>query len=513
MPPEEPHDPSDEESADHAYRVARLRFVTGFGQRLAALRILLGSVSDTAAAGTIEAACHGAHRMSTAGTLLGFAAVGGLAARFEAALAEVPIDRAAAQSIVEAMSAAFVQDLAAPPPSWASEDTVAHAPSRILVVEDDPEQQRMATAGLRAAGFHTLAASDGASALRLARRELPDLILLDVDLPALDGLALCQQAKLDPVLASIPIILVTSRDDLISRMAGLTIGADDHVRKPYASSEMLIRIRRLLADHAIVITQDPAAPCAEAAVLPYEDFSIVARHAITAGPAALVLLRVPSWLFATVSERLIGDLRRRDLFGRHGAAHLILLAPGLGAAEARSAVERALSELANSDRRRIALGVVDTPGGEEAARGFETLVAAADLALADARIGRTGGSSEGPLVLLADDNPDVLQILDARLKNEGYRTMMAFDGEQVLDLIAREQPDILLLALMLPKLTGFDVLSRLNDMGEVRPRTIVVAARELDTDVARALELGADDYVSTPFNPEELLARIARLLR
>ena len=92
--------------------------------------------------------------------------------------------------------------------------------------------------------------------------------------------------------------------------------------------------------------------------------------------------------------------------------------------------------------------------------------------------------------------------------------MLTLDGQQTLEALERESPTIILLDLMMPKLTGFDVLMRLREHpAQSRPRTIVVSARGRDEDVARAFELGADDYVTKPFNPEELMARIARLAR
>ena len=214
----------------------------------------------------------------------------------------------------------------------------------------------------------------------------------------------------------------------------------------------------------------------------------------------------------SVAERLIAELRRRDLCGRYSPAHLIVLAPDLTAADARGVVARILSDLPEPDQRRVAVGVVETAGGPDAAAGFDALVAGADLSLSEARVERSGGS-ERTSVLIADDDPDVLQIIDARLQGAGYRTVIAFDGEEALELARREHPEVMLLDLMLPKLTGFEVLTALRDMGDSRPLTVVVSARDRDADVTRAFDLGADDYVSKPFNPEELVARIARLLR
>jgi len=100
-----------------------------------------------------------------------------------------------------------------------------------------------------------------------------------------------------------------------------------------------------------------------------------------------------------------------------------------------------------------------------------------------------------------------------RLKAAGLQTLVAFDGQQALHQVETSAPAVVVLELMLPKRSGFDVLARLRDLPEPRPRVVVVSSRSREEDVMRAFELGADDYLTKPFNPQELLARLARLLK
>ena len=115
-------------------------------------------------------------------------------------------------------------------------------------------------------------------------------------------------------------------------------------------------------------------------------------------------------------------------------------------------------------------------------------------------------------VLLADDDPEVMRITDAHVKASGYDTLLAFDGEQALALVQSRHPEALLLDLMLPRLSGFDLLRKLRQSEGARPRTLVLSARGREEDVTRAFELGADDYMTKPFSPQELLARLGRLV-
>ena len=117
------------------------------------------------------------------------------------------------------------------------------------------------------------------------------------------------------------------------------------------------------------------------------------------------------------------------------------------------------------------------------------------------------------MVLLTDDDPEVTRITDAHVRAGGYRTQLAFDGEAALRAIREQRPDAIVLDLMLPKRTGFDVLAELRQMPAPRPSVLVLSARGREEDVTRAFALGADDYMIKPFSPQELIARLGRLLR
>ena len=117
----------------------------------------------------------------------------------------------------------------------------------------------------------------------------------------------------------------------------------------------------------------------------------------------------------------------------------------------------------------------------------------------------------GQRVLVVDDDPDIRRLVGAYLRNDGFEVVEAADGEAALRLEATERPDLVVLDLMLPGVGGMDVLRELRTRGS-RP-VIVLTARDDVTDRVLGLELGADDYVTKPFHPRELLARIHSVLR
>ena len=119
--------------------------------------------------------------------------------------------------------------------------------SKILVVEDEPDAIDLLTFNLKNAGYEISTALDGAEALKKARLTAPDLILLDIMLPEVDGLEVCKILRRDPVTAGIPIIMLTAKAAEIDRIVGLELGADDYVTKPFSPRELLLRIKKLLA--------------------------------------------------------------------------------------------------------------------------------------------------------------------------------------------------------------------------------------------------------------------------
>ncbi|HEY3105782.1 MAG TPA: response regulator [Gaiellaceae bacterium] len=118
-----------------------------------------------------------------------------------------------------------------------------------------------------------------------------------------------------------------------------------------------------------------------------------------------------------------------------------------------------------------------------------------------------------PLVLVADDDPDILSLVAFRLERSGYEVVVARDGEQAVAAALERTPDIALLDVMMPKLDGYEATARLrgNDATRHMP-VILLTARVQDADIARGLEAGADDYVKKPFSTQELRDRVQAAL-
>jgi two-component system KDP operon response regulator KdpE len=116
-----------------------------------------------------------------------------------------------------------------------------------------------------------------------------------------------------------------------------------------------------------------------------------------------------------------------------------------------------------------------------------------------------------PLILAVDDEAGILRLIKLELSSQGFRVIVANDGEEALRLAEQQRPDIVILDIVMPDMSGLEVMRRLRERTSIP--IILLTAKDHDEDKVRGLELGADDYLVKPFNPEELSARVRAVLR
>jgi DNA-binding response OmpR family regulator len=119
-------------------------------------------------------------------------------------------------------------------------------PKKILIVEDERDISRMLEYNLRKEGYATVQAADGPSGAALAARERPDLVLLDIMLPGVDGIEVLKRLRSDPRTSSLPVIMLTAKSEETDKIVGLELGADDYMTKPFAIKELLARVKAVL---------------------------------------------------------------------------------------------------------------------------------------------------------------------------------------------------------------------------------------------------------------------------
>jgi len=154
--------------------------------------------------------------------------------------------------------------------------------AKVLVVEDDRNLLDTLKYNLRREGYKVIAASDGAEAIDIARRERPDLVILDIMLPKLSGFEVCRILRKE---MTVPIVMLTAKTDEVDKIVGLEIGADDYITKPFSMRELLARLGAMLRRAEMAV-----GPAYAAKVLMVGDLEIdVARHRASLGGTTLEL--------------------------------------------------------------------------------------------------------------------------------------------------------------------------------------------------------------------------------
>lgn len=120
--------------------------------------------------------------------------------------------------------------------------------TRILAVDDEPHILKLVSFSLAAGGFEVIEASDGLSAIEVAAAEQPDLILLDVMMPALDGYEACRRLKENPATVGIPVVMLSAKSQKAEQEVGIAVGAADYICKPFTPKELVSRVREILGE-------------------------------------------------------------------------------------------------------------------------------------------------------------------------------------------------------------------------------------------------------------------------
>ena len=174
----------------------------------------------------------------------------------------------------------------------------------ILVVEDEREIAELIAFNLEQQGFNVVTALDGIAGLDEARRTIPDLILLDLMLPKLQGTELCKMLKTNEKTAAIPVIMLTAKGEEIDKVVGLEVGADDYVVKPFSVRELMLRVKAVLKRSK---SQGEPSPVITAGAVCID----AVRHSVTSHGVEVSLTSVEFKLLLTLAQRL-GRVQSRE---------------------------------------------------------------------------------------------------------------------------------------------------------------------------------------------------------
>ena len=209
--------------------------------------------------------------------------------------------------------------------------------TRVLVVDDESDAIELIEYNLKGAGYQVFTAANGTKALEMARRHQPDVIVLDLMLPEVDGIEVCKTLRRNPETTEIPILMLTAKADEIDRVIGLEVGADDYVTKPFSPRELVLRIKNILRRGRLVSDKQPSVIELKDLVIDPERHEVTYRGkkvplTVTEFKLLFILARRQGRIQSR--ERLLEDVweYEADVFTRTVDTHMRRLRKKLGAA-------------------------------------------------------------------------------------------------------------------------------------------------------------------------------------
>ncbi|HEY3915675.1 MAG TPA: response regulator [Verrucomicrobiae bacterium] len=323
---------------------------------------------------------------------------------------------------------------------------------RILVVDDQLANVQLVGSLLGELGAEIIPALNGREALKRAAACAPDLILLDLIMPEMDGCEVCRLLHETPEGAEIPIIFLSAADDKDLVVRALEAGGVDYITKPFNSAELLSRVRTQLA---LKSARDDLRQLAEE------------------------------------KDELLGMLTH-DLRSLLGGINL----------SASLALDR-LED--NSEAANLAHQIAETSAG---------LLSFVKKFLASAAVDHQNSAklqipSQPGRILVVDDLPENIQLVGAMLGRLGHEIIPAIDGPTALKRASLKTPDLVLLDLLMPSMDGFETCRRLRATPEGKDVPVIFLSSAGSKDfIVRGLQAGAVDYVTKPFHQTELVLRV-----
>ncbi|MEJ2415898.1 MAG: diguanylate cyclase [Exilibacterium sp.] len=424
---------------------------------------------------------------------------------------------------------------------------------KILLVEDSATLRYTHCAYIRNAGHTPIIAESGEEALQLVENTPVDMIIMDVEMPGLNGFETTRLMREWLGDYWIPIIFVTGKNDDESYREGIEAGGDDYLIKPVSPAilqakitameriaDMRDQLRELNVELETLSQRDGLTKVYNRRT--FDEFGrqqwlVANRKQLPIGVLMIDIDHFKSYndfyghpagddCLIKVAEAMNESVNRpTDILARYGGEEFIILLPDTdqeGAMQVASAIRYAVEDLrvqhqASTTSRVVTVSIGAATTRHTTGRSLQDLINCADKALYKSkRAGRNRVTVEEfslvKNILIGDDDPDILSLLSSELQGH-CQIMTADNGEECIELAQSLQPDLILLDIRMPGMDGLEVCNRLKQISHTAYIPIILISGRDKADLIKAgKEVGANDCIQKPFDRFQLLAKINHYL-
>ncbi|MDY6933379.1 MAG: response regulator [Spirochaetota bacterium] len=414
----------------------------------------------------------------------------------------------------------------------------------ILVIEDNEMNLKLIRSVLELADYDVLSASDAEGGIQLARKQHPSLILMDIQLPDMDGLSATRVIKQDPELQDIPILALTAHAMEGDDVKALESGCVGYLTKPIDTRTFPDKIEKYIQKdnskeqrkesannyrkRILIVDDDPINLKLLAAMLPADKYEIIKANN---GEEAL------EKVYEECPDLILLDIMMPGIDGYEVIRRLkknsktmyipVILVTALGGAEDKAkGLEVGADEFLNKPvntaelQTRVNSLLLLKEYQEQLSSRTQSEQFFTDPILMEQSSCKLKDPPQDhlptnlPSVLLVDDDESDIKLFMHYLSDEAYQLEMVKNGEDAISLAQHKEIDLILLDMLLPGMDGFEVCKRLKEMKETRNIQIIAVTSLCDIESKiKGIELGADDFLVKPVDRQELMARINALIK
>jgi DNA-binding response OmpR family regulator len=400
-------------------------------------------------------------------------------------------------------------------------------PLNILIVDDDESFRWHLRSAYRPLGMTVFEVDRGTDVTpEYLEKKKIDVVLLDLLLPGENGFETCKRLKANPLSCHVPIVFVSIKTELESRLFGWQVGAEDFTVKPVDPLELLLRTE-FLVERAVLKRNQQRQVGVVYEVFLKEMEEKIQKAASAREPLVLATLSLsgagadPKLRSAGV-KFLLDSLRRGDVLCSPAAGYLMVLQTDTSLAAARRSFATTAQRLKKGFGLDCRVGLVEYPTHGKA---IQDLLAASKECLDRALQARTessvitpgarqGGESQPPKLVVVDDDEIYLHQLGRHFAELGFNAFLVGDSRRAVESVRQEKPDLVTLDILMPEPDGLKILDTLKHDPELAAiPVIMISGKGEEESLLQAFNLGAGDYLIKPLRFPELDARVRKLLR